>query len=429
MIHERTPENFRILVVDDEEDILEQFHRVLVPSQEMHQDQDELSVLQGRLFGAKTNKPPMTIFDLTCCRQGDEAVEKAKQAIQQQNPFSVVFLDMRMPPGPDGMWTAEHIRQIDRNIQIVIVTGFSDVDPLEITERIEPRDKLLYVQKPFHPQEIRQFATSLSAKWLAEQKVILESKNAAIRESDRLKREFIISISHELRTPLTIFKNIISNAMAGVMGQVSQKLRENLNVADESLNRLARIITDFIDIVDIDDGQFHLDIKRTSLHHIINDAVKEMQPRAEVRRINIHAVMPQSELTVEADAKRIRQVLLRLLSNAVKYIHEQDNICVRISEREDEYCIIVEDNGPGIERNDIEQVFSRFIQIQRQVGPGRHGTGLGLSIAKTIVELHGGKIWIESTPGNGASFCFTLPKYKPVFTRDQAADALQTAIS
>jgi len=426
-INERAPENFRILAVDDEDAILEQYHRVLAASKEMSRDQNEFSSLESRLFCTQTSKSPMTDFDLTSCCQGDQAVEKVDQAIRQQNPFAVVFLDMRMPPGPDGLWTAEQIRRIDKNIQIVIVTAFSDVDPLEITERIGPLDKLLYVQKPFHPQEMRQFAISLGAKWLAEQRSILESKNAAIRESDRLKREFIISISHELRTPLTIFKNIISNAMAGVMGHINQKLQENLHVADESLTRLARIVNDFIDIVDIDDGQFHLDIKCTSLHHIIREAVQEMQPRAEIRKINIHATMPQGELTVEADAKRIRQVLLRLLSNAIKYIHEHGSICVQLSEHEDEYCITVEDNGPGIERSDIDHVFSRFIQIQRPVGPGRHGTGLGLSIAKTIIELHGGKMWLEKAPGHGASFCFTLPKYKPLFTSDKAAGALQTS--
>jgi len=107
-------------------------------------------------------------FEVTLCKQGDEALEAVRKAKDENDPFAVIFLDLRLPPGPDGIWTGEHIRNIDPYVNFVIVTGFFDVDPREIALRIPPEDKLLYVQKPFHVQEIRQFASSLGAKWHSE---------------------------------------------------------------------------------------------------------------------------------------------------------------------------------------------------------------------------------------------------------------------
>ncbi|MDO8301626.1 MAG: response regulator, partial [Sedimentisphaerales bacterium] len=197
-----TPDTFRVLVIDDEKAILEQFRYVFEPQTETGQNKTELADLQGKLFGLHNNRRSPINIEATFCRQGDEAVEIVRQAVEQHNPFAVAYCDIRMPPGPNGLWTAEHIRRLDNNVHIVMVTAFSDIDPLEFTERVRPPDKLLYVQKPFHPQEIRQFTTALSARWLTEQFSTLQSKNEAIKESDKLKRDFIITVSHELRTPL-----------------------------------------------------------------------------------------------------------------------------------------------------------------------------------------------------------------------------------
>ncbi|MDO8303416.1 MAG: HAMP domain-containing sensor histidine kinase, partial [Sedimentisphaerales bacterium] len=231
-----------------------------------------------------------------------------------------------------------------------------------------------------------------------------------------------------LRTPLAIFKNVISNAMAGVTGHLHPKLRDNLAMADNSLNRLAALISDFIDIADIDADQLILDPHPIPIQQVIRDAIRTMEPQARAKKIDLTAVMPQQEIITNGDRRRLKQTLLNLIGNGIRYIPEKGKVCVLLSENDDELRLVVEDNGPGIERNEIESVFSRFVQVQRQVGEGEHGTGLGLTIARTIVELHGGKMWLESTPGRGASFCFTLPKYKPAATDEQSADTLQTSL-
>jgi len=128
-------------------------------------------------------------FEVVLCKQGDEALEAVRKAKNEEDPFAVIFLDLRLPPGPDGIWTGEEIRNIDPYVNFVIVTGFFDVDPREIAARIPPEDKLLYVQKPFHIQEISQFATALGAKWHSEQLLLkakseLEDANSQLLETN-----------------------------------------------------------------------------------------------------------------------------------------------------------------------------------------------------------------------------------------------------
>jgi len=138
----------RILAVDDEPSVLELY-------------QDSLSYFQKKNGHEKE-------FDITLCSQGDEALLSVKDAMDNDDPFSVIFLDLNMPPGPDGIWTGEQIRKIDPFVNFIVVTGLNNVDSRAIAKRIPPEDKFLYVQKPFHVLEIRQFATAISAKWQAE---------------------------------------------------------------------------------------------------------------------------------------------------------------------------------------------------------------------------------------------------------------------
>ncbi|MFP5258598.1 MAG: response regulator [Acidobacteriota bacterium] len=146
-------------MADDEPRILDLFTEILAP------DEDFLDGLDGLTVN---RDEPEQRFELTLCRQGEEAVAATQAAIAAGQPFAVAFMDVRMPPGRGGLAAAEEIRRLDPSVQIVVVTAFTDVDPMTIARRVPPADKLLYIQKPFHPQEILQFATSLAAKWRAE---------------------------------------------------------------------------------------------------------------------------------------------------------------------------------------------------------------------------------------------------------------------
>jgi diguanylate cyclase (GGDEF)-like protein len=163
-------QSIRILVVDDDPDILVAYGQVLnnsVPSS----DRAALDDLRARLFASGGGKPQAAAaapavcsFDAIMCSGAEAAVEAVRQACAAGEPIAVAFLDMRMPPGPDGVWAAERIREIDPQIEIVICTAYSDVDPVEIGRRVPPADKLFYLQKPFHPHEVRQLALALGEK-------------------------------------------------------------------------------------------------------------------------------------------------------------------------------------------------------------------------------------------------------------------------
>jgi diguanylate cyclase (GGDEF)-like protein len=168
----------RVLVVDDEADVQDAYRQILLEA-EVSQDIAGFRELRARLF-EKTESPQSQVkllnrgatFDPVFCSQADAAVVAVQQALEQEQPFAVVFLDMRMPPGRDGVWAATQIRAIDPAIEIVICTAYSDVDPCEIGGIVPPEEKLSYLQKPFHPHEVRQMAIALGSKWRAERRIV-----------------------------------------------------------------------------------------------------------------------------------------------------------------------------------------------------------------------------------------------------------------
>jgi signal transduction histidine kinase len=234
--------------------------------------------------------------------------------------------------------------------------------------------------------------------------------NREFEDCNGLSSELIDTIAHELRTPLCIFRNIISNALAGTMGKISPKLKENLLIADAEISRLGRIIRDFMDIAEIEQDKMQLYIKRFTIQSAVNRVIKSLRPLAVAKNIRIAICAPDDPLWLEADHNRIVQVLNNLIDNAIKFTPDGGQIVVRVNDSDSEIEIEVEDSGIGIPAKEIDNVFTRFVQIEKLVGPGRHGTGLGLSITKSLIEIHGGHIWAESAIGSGSNFRFVLPK-------------------
>ncbi|MHC5141475.1 MAG: sensor histidine kinase, partial [Planctomycetota bacterium] len=352
--------NNRILLVDDEPRILDELGKVLSPAEKSNA---ELNELENRLFNnSKTNRRKTTSYNVCCCRQGDEAVFKVQEAIEKNEPFAVAFIDIRMPPGPDGVSTAEEIRKLDPNVQIVMMTGYSDFDISEIAHRIPPEDKLLYMQKPIHSQEIRQFALALTAKWQSDYLLHLQNQkltqsNEYLKEHDRLKSEFVMTVSHELRTPLTIFKNILSNAMAGVMGKVSPKLLRNLEMADEAIGRLTSIINDFLDVSKLEVGKMKLYPENLCVQQTISKLVDMIRFVTDSKNIQLDLEMPEENLYINADYEKITRVINNIIENATKFVPEETGkIIMRVEDKGERVRISIEDNGPGIHGDDKEKV-------------------------------------------------------------------------
>jgi len=404
----------KILIVDDEPKILHELEQILCPAR---RDIAELATLESRLFGmVREEADHAPEYVVVACRQGDEAVEQVRLAVEKGQPFQAAFLDIRMPPGPDGVCTAEQIRIFDPYIEFVIMTGYSDYDVSEISRKIQPADKLLYLQKPIHAQEVRQFAYALTSKWqtgkeLRQRTFELERANQRLKELDRLKSEFVITVSHELRTPLTVFKNILSNALAGVVGKISPKLRSNLEMADQAIVRLMGIINDFLDISKLDIGKMKIRPTVMPVQSFVGKVADMLQFVTDNKGIVLELTMPRQDAMVTIDYEKMTQVLTNLIDNAVKFVPEQNGwIKVLVEDRIDSVRVHVCDNGPGVPDDQKSKIFERYAQAEENLTAGKSGTGLGLAICKELVNLHGGRIWVEDNPAGGADFMFSLPK-------------------
>jgi diguanylate cyclase len=165
----------RVLVVDDEAEVRDAYRQILLES-EVSREMEGFHALRSRLFnkqgGGSRPRAHSVGFEPVFCDQADTAVAAIKDALAQNRPFAVVFLDMRMPPGADGVWAATRIRELDPAVEIVICTAYSDTDPCEMGGIVPPEDKLSYLQKPFHPHEVRQMTIALASKWRAERRIV-----------------------------------------------------------------------------------------------------------------------------------------------------------------------------------------------------------------------------------------------------------------
>lgn len=252
------------------------------------------------------------------------------------------------------------------------------------------------------------YATDITAIKKVERELILT--NQTLKEHDKMKNQFITTVSHELRTPLCIFKNIISNAMAGALGKVGKKLYQSLKMADDSIDRLARIINDFLDISKIEAGVLKLDPTDFSLNQLVKDIVTPMTTLADAKGIELKITKCKKDLTINADRDRIAQVLTNLVGNAIKFVLINGHINVTITGEDDSVKVSIDDDGPGLSKDEIEKVFDRFVQVNKPRETQEHGTGLGLAISKELIEMHAGKLWVDSVPGEGCCFNFVLPK-------------------
>jgi PAS domain S-box-containing protein len=227
------------------------------------------------------------------------------------------------------------------------------------------------------------------------------------REVDRMKDEFVSVVSHELRTPLTSLRGALGLLEGGLLQDAAPRAQRMVQIAVESTDRLIRLINDILDVERLAAGKLALHRQAWSAADLVARAVGEMTGLASQARVRLEVGDAQG--TVDADADRIVQTLTNLLSNAVKFSPAEGTVRVSAVEQGNEVLVTVSDEGDGIPPEHLEAVFGRFAQVDASDTREKEGSGLGLAICRGIVEQHGGRIWAESEPGAGATFCFSLP--------------------
>jgi len=237
------------------------------------------------------------------------------------------------------------------------------------------------------------------------------SKTAAeLAQLNRLKDEFLSTVSHELKTPLTTIKGFVSVILSGEVGPLNEQQMNFLTVVDKSVNRLTHLISDLLDLSRLN-GKVEMEFTVVSLGELVRNSVSNMLIKAKEKNVSISSTVDKVLPPVYADIRWISQVLDNLLINAIKYSGPGAKVSVSGHDKGEVVVICVADNGPGIPGEEQKCIFDRFYRGKasaRQVP----GTGLGLAISKSVVEKHGGRIWIESKFGTGSKFLFALPVAK-----------------
>jgi signal transduction histidine kinase len=425
--------------------------------------QSNLSDLEMRLFGGKSITSPKPSFDLSVGYQGDEVVELVRESISIHQPFSIAFLDVRMPPGPTGIWAAEQIRALDSSIEIVFVTAFSDLQPEEIIRRVPPPHKLHYLRKPFHAEEIQQFALSLSAKWRNEKQLknILSNLESLVEERTRkvsvtnaeLERELAerkrleqekkrleqqLYHSQKLEAIGRLAGGVahaFNNLLTGIIGNINilstripDECQKYLNNAKSATDRAAQLVQQLL----MFSRKSDFELEPVELNRVIGDMYTTIRPRID-SRIGIEIETQNDSLLIKGNVKQIRSVLADLCNNARDAIEEvmkketaveppasrflitirtgkvevtHDDCSRNANARPGHFILLqVSDNGIGMSAEIRQKIFEPFFTT-KDVGKG---AGLGLAGVHGIVQQHHGWIEVQSEIGKGSTFRLYFP--------------------
>jgi signal transduction histidine kinase len=235
----------------------------------------------------------------------------------------------------------------------------------------------------------------------------LEARNEEVERANHLKNEFLSGMSHELRTPLHTIIGFTELLEEEIQGSLNEKQRRFIRHIHKDSQHLLALINDVLDLSKIESGRLELQREQFPLAEALEETVSSIRPRGDAKSIQIEVILIDP-MVIYADRLRFKQILYNLLSNAVKFTPEGGRVWVEVNRRGSFVEISVMDNGVGIPASAHDSVFDKFYQVGHRQAGGLEGTGLGLAITRRLVEEHGGTIHLESEPGKGSRFMFTI---------------------
>ncbi len=448
---EKCQKNQRILVIDDSESIHEDFRTILGSSDA---NAANLHETKSAIFGNASNLSKQISFEIDSAFQGQEGLEKVRQALHEGRPYAMAFVDIRMPPGWDGVETIKRIWKEYPELQVVICTAYSDYDWNDLIAKLGQTEQLLILKKPFDNVEVYQLASALTEKWYLSKQArlkhkelerIVEQRTHQVEEAnkeltialekaqraEKAKGEFLANMSHEIRTPMNAiigFGDILADE------ELTDEQRCCVHSICESGRHLLGVINDILDFSKIEAGKLDVQTSECSLKYLFAKIESMMQPAALEKglkfEIRENKGLPTNICT---DPTRLEQCLINLISNAIKFT-EEGHVCVKVSlEDKNNQPYIrfdVSDTGVGIPPEKQEKVFELFTQADGSTSRKYSGTGLGLTITRRLAELLGGELTLTSEQGGGSVFSLTIPAgvdvtKQPFWDRHNIADHME----
>ncbi|HEX7456246.1 MAG TPA: PAS domain S-box protein [Candidatus Nanoarchaeia archaeon] len=393
---------------------------------------------KGAVIGMSASFRDVTVLKNQAEKIGQQLLEVEKQKNRAQAIFNNV---------EEGAHVFDkHLRIINANSACELMSGFSEkemvgknyydtfrchdkfehyypeFDPVSkvlATKESVPYDEHLHVSKDGKERWVGVSYTPIfDEKGEVEQIVSVVRDITTIKELEESKSEFVSLASHELRTPLTVINGYLSLLLGGDLGSLDKEqtrstFLEVLNKVQHETERLTNLVGDLLNVSRIEEGRLKLSFKKVAIAETINEVISEFKPMAAVKGVRVRVLHDFEKggdsLYVLADRGKLKQVFVNLLDNAVKYTDSGGEIVAKCSVKNGQIFIQIKDTGIGIPPNMLPRVFEKFQQAGGSFLKENKGTGLGLFIVKSLVELHKGKIWVNSKVGRGTTFSFTLP--------------------
>jgi signal transduction histidine kinase len=447
----------RVLIIDDNEAIHADFRKIIG---EDTANDAELETTMAAFFDEPLaeHASATAVFDIDSAYQGKEGLALVERSIEEGRPYAVAFVDVRMPPGWDGIETVKHIWQVDPAMQVVICTAYSDYSWHDMIRTLGETDRLLILKKPFDNVEVRQLASSLHTKWSlarqAEAKLDTLKSMVADRTCDlehareellainhdlsaamlaaeaasRAKSEFLANMSHEIRTPMTAILGFSELLMDQ---QLTETGIEAVHIIRRNGDYLLGIIDDILDLSKIEAGQLKVEHIACSPARIVEEVTHLMRLRGSAKNLAlVHHLEEGVPPTIRSDPTRLRQILVNIVSNAIKFTEAGEvRLDVRLAAAKDSRPMLefaVSDTGIGMSEGEVQRLFEPFHQADASTTRRFGGTGLGLAISKRLAELLGGTIVVDSRPGGGSKFTIRIAA-PPAETSDLADETTQHA--
>jgi phosphoserine phosphatase RsbU/P len=311
----------------------------------------------------------------------------------------VVLLDLSLPDS-SGIDTFAAVHVAASSVPIVVLSGLDDEDLAVRAVQDGAQDYLV-------KGRVDGGTIFRSMRYAIERQRL----EAARRDLERQRDEFFSSVSHDLRTPVAAIKAAITVVLANEPPNMPPKLHRLLGNVDLAADELAGLIEDLLEIARLQAGRVELWRTEVDLRDVVTRAVRAIEPLLQARNQQLDLSMPDAPVEASVDAERLGRVLRNLLGNAQKYGPEGGTVRVTLERHANAVGLAVTDDGPGIPPEEHEHIFERFYRARGvlSTSSGPAGSGLGLAIARGLVELHGGRLWVESTPGSGSAFRISLP--------------------